>query len=69
MSKYIIDRFRINKRGNRERIFYTGVGLEFSRKMSDAKMFDNVDRAKESVKYLNDCNMNVYIVEVKSDET
>lgn len=68
MKNYIIDRFRMNKNYRRERVFYTGVGIDFSRKISDAKHFDTLERARESVKYLNDCNMDVYIVEIDLPE-
>lgn len=68
MSGYFIDRFIINKNGNRQRVFYTGIGITFSRSLQDAKIFDKIERARESVKYLNDCNMTVYIIKVTDDK-
>lgn len=67
MSKYFIDKFVINKNGNRQRVFYTGEGIQFSKSIENAKFFDKFERAKESVKYLNDCNMTVYVIEITED--
>ena len=67
MSKYIIDRFKLTRDGQRSRVFYTGRSIDFSTRIENAKVFTNLERAKETFRYLMDCNMTVYIIEIKDN--
>jgi len=68
LSTYIIDKLRSTPDGQRRRVFYTGRSIDFSTRMSNAKVFTDLNRAKEALRYLMDCNMTVYIIEIKDNK-